>query len=143
MADFFVFLESNLGKSDAKILQHGTGTEKRHREREREHIYLYPVIEEIVPEGLLGRVLMIQHLGKKSRYLFGSQAEFHRLPWKGTCDLQSSMACIGKAEKEGNLSVSTLGLRIDYGEILGQRKKACFFTAGLIIAVLWVNGRVV
>lgn len=44
--------------------------------------HLPPVLEEVLPEDVLGGVLVIQHLGKKRSDLLGRRLQLHRLTCK-------------------------------------------------------------
>lgn len=44
--------------------------------------HLPPVLKEVLPEDVLGGVLMIQHLGKKCSYFLSRRIKFHRLTCK-------------------------------------------------------------
>lgn len=46
--------------------------------------HLPPVLKEVLPEDLLGCVLVVQHFGKKRGNLFSGSAEFHQLAYKIT-----------------------------------------------------------
>lgn len=44
--------------------------------------HLPPVLEEVLPEDILGCVLVIQHFGEKRGNLFSGSTEFHQLAYK-------------------------------------------------------------
>jgi len=46
--------------------------------------HLSPVFEEVLPEHVLGGVLVIEHLGEESGHLFGRRVQFHLLALRKT-----------------------------------------------------------
>lgn len=51
--------------------------------------HLPPVLKEVLPEDLLGCVLVVQHFGEKRGNLFSGSAEFHQLAYKITTTVVS------------------------------------------------------